>query len=104
MAVPAGDLYAWDAKSTYIKLPPYFENMSKTAAPLADIHGARVLAVLGDSITTDHISPAGSIGADSPAGKYLIANGVKPHEFKLYGAQRGKYAGIGLGTFSNNWL
>ena len=101
MAVPAGDLYQWDAKSTYIKLPPYFENMSKTAAPLANIHGARVLAVLGDSITTDHISPAGSIGADSPAGKYLVANGVKPHEFNSYGARRGNHEVMARGTFAN---
>src|SRR6266849_3704099 len=101
MAVPAGDLYQWDAKSTYIKLPPYFENMSKTAAPLADIHAARVLAILGDSITTDHISPAGSIGADSPAGKYLIANGVKAHEFNSYGARRGNHEVMVRGTFAN---
>ena len=101
MAVPEGDLYQWDAKSTYIKLPPYFENMSKTASPLADIHRARVLAVLGDSITTDHISPAGSIGADSPAGKYLIANGVKPHEFNSYGARRGNHEVMARGTFAN---
>jgi len=101
MHVPAGDLYEWDPKSTYIKLPPYFENMSKTAAPLADIQEARVLAVLGDSITTDHISPAGSIGADSPAGKYLIANGVKPHEFNSYGARRGNHEVMARGTFAN---
>jgi aconitate hydratase len=101
MQVPEGDLYQWDAKSTYIKLPPYFENMSKTAAPLADIHGARALALLGDSITTDHISPAGSIGADSPAGKYLIANGVKPHEFNQYGARRGNHEVMARGTFAN---
>jgi aconitate hydratase len=101
MAVPAGDLYQWDAKSTYIKLPPYFENMAKTAAPLADIHAARVLAILGDSITTDHISPAGSIGADSPAGKYLIANGVKAHEFNSYGARRGNHEVMVRGTFAN---
>src|SRR5438128_4367891 len=101
MHVPAGDLYEWDPKSTYIKLPPYFENMSKTEAPLADIHGARVLAVLGDSITTDHISPAGSIGADSHAGKYLIANGVKPHEFNSYGARRGNHEVMVRGTFAN---
>ena len=101
MSVPEGDLYQWDAKSTYIKLPPYFENMSKTVAPLTDIHGARVLAVLGDSITTDHISPAGSIGADSTAGKYLIANGVKPHEFNSYGARRGNHEVMARGTFAN---
>src|SRR5260221_13317849 len=75
--------------------------MSKTAAPLADIHGARVLAVLGDSITTDHIPPAGSIPADSPAGKYLIANGVKPHEFNSYGARRGNHEVMMRGTFGN---
>src|SRR5499427_1041050 len=101
MAVPVGDLYQWDAQSTYIKLPPYFENMGKTAPPLADIHGARVLAVLGDSITTDHISPAGSIGVDTPAGKYLIANGVKPHEFNSYGARRGNHEVMARGTFAN---
>jgi aconitate hydratase len=101
MSVPAGDLYQWDPKSTYIKLPPYFENMSKAAQPLADIHGARVLAVLGDSITTDHISPAGSIGADSPAGRYLIANGVKAHEFNSYGARRGNHEVMARGTFAN---
>ena len=101
MPVPKGDLYQWDAKSTYIKLPPYFENMSKTAAPLADLRGARVLAVLGDSITTDHISPAGSIGADSPAGKYLIAHGVKPHDFNSYGARRGNHEVMMRGTFAN---
>jgi aconitate hydratase len=75
--------------------------MSKTAAALSDIHGARVLAVLGDSITTDHISPAGSIGADSPAGKYLIANGVKPREFNSYGARRGNHEVMARGTFAN---
>jgi aconitate hydratase len=101
MVVPAGDLYRWDPKSTYIKLPPYFENMAKTAPPLADIHGARVLAVLGDSITTDHISPAGSIGVDTPAGKYLVGNGVKPHEFNSYGARRGNHEVMVRGTFAN---
>jgi len=101
MSVPEGDLYQWDPKSTYIKLPPYFENMAKTAPPLADIHGARVLAVLGDSITTDHISPAGSIGLDTPAAKYLIANGVKPHEFNSYGARRGNHEVMARGTFAN---
>jgi aconitate hydratase len=101
MAVPGGDLYQWDPKSTYIKLPPYFENMAKTAPPLADIKGARVLAVLGDSITTDHISPAGSIGVDTPAGKYLVANGVKPHEFNSYGARRGNHEVMARGTFAN---
>jgi len=101
MPVPKGDLYQWDVKSTYIKLPPYFENMSKMAAPLADLHGARVLAVLGDSITTDHISPAGSIAVDSPAGKYLVAHGVKPHDFNSYGARRGNHEVMMRGTFAN---
>jgi len=99
--IPKGDIYKWDPKSTYIKLPPYFENMPKTPPPLADISGARVLAILGDSVTTDHISPAGSIPADSPAGKYLIANGVKPHEFNSYGARRGNHEVMMRGTFAN---
>ena len=101
MPVPAGDLYKWDPDSTYIKLPPYFDNMPKTAPPLADISCARVLAVLGDSITTDHISPAGSIAVDSPAGKYLIAHGVKPHDFNSYGARRGNHEVMMRGTFAN---
>ena len=101
MKVPQGDLYQWDPKSTYIKLPPYFENMPKTPPPLADVHSARVLAILGDSVTTDHISPAGSIPVDSPAGKYLIANAVKPHEFNSYGARRGNHEVMVRGTFAN---
>jgi aconitate hydratase A / 2-methylisocitrate dehydratase len=101
MPIPQGDVYQWDPKSTYIKMPPYFENMPKEPAPLADIHGARVLAILGDSVTTDHISPAGSIAVDSPAGKYLIAHGVKPHEFNSYGARRGNHEVMMRGTFAN---
>ncbi len=101
MPVPEGDLYKWDENSTYIKLPPYFDNMPKTPAPLSDIQGARVLAILGDSVTTDHISPAGSIAVDSPAGKYLIAHGVKPHEFNSYGARRGNHEVMMRGTFAN---
>jgi aconitate hydratase len=101
MKVPQGDLYQWDANSTYIKLPPYFDNMPKTPAPLSDIRGARLLAILGDSVTTDHISPAGSIAVDSPAGKYLIAHGVKPHEFNSYGARRGNHEVMMRGTFAN---
>ncbi len=101
MPVPEGDLYRWDPKSTYIKQPPFFENMPKTPPALADIRGARVLAILGDSVTTDHISPAGSIPVDSPAGKYLIANGVKPHEFNSYGARRGNHEVMMRGTFAN---
>ena len=101
MKVPEGDIYQWDSKSTYIKLPPYFENMPKTPPALADVHDARVLAILGDSVTTDHISPAGSIPVDSPAGKYLVANGVKPHEFNSYGARRGNHEVMVRGTFAN---
>jgi aconitate hydratase len=101
MPIPKGDIYRWDPKSTYIKMPPYFENMPKTPPALADIHGARVLAILGDSVTTDHISPAGSIPVDSPAGKYLVANGVKPHEFNSYGARRGNHEVMMRGTFAN---
>jgi aconitate hydratase len=101
LTVPKGDIYKWDPKSTYIKLPPFFENMPKAPAALADIHGARVLAILGDSVTTDHISPAGSIPVDSPAGKYLIANGVKAHEFNSYGARRGNHEVMMRGTFGN---
>jgi aconitate hydratase len=101
MKVPEGDLYAWDAKSTYIKNPPFFEKISKTPAPLTDIRNARVLAMLGNSITTDHISPAGSIGVDSPAGKWLIAQGVKPADFNSYGARRGNHEVMMRGTFAN---
>ena len=101
MPIPEGDTYKWDAKSTYIKMAPYFDHMSKTPPKLADLSGARVLAVLGDSVTTDHISPAGSIPVDSPAGKYLIANGVKPHEFNSYGARRGNHEVMMRGTFAN---
>jgi aconitate hydratase len=101
MPILQGDIYKWDLKSTYIKMPPFFENMPKTPPALADVHGARVLAVLGDSVTTDHISPAGSIPMDSPAGKYLVANGVKPHEFNSYGARRGNHEVMMRGTFAN---
>jgi aconitate hydratase len=101
MAVPQGDIYQWDPNSTYIKMPPYFDNMPKEPPALTDVHGARVLAMLGDSVTTDHISPAGSIPVDSPAGKYLIAHGVKPHEFNSYGARRGNHEVMMRGTFAN---
>jgi aconitate hydratase len=101
MPVPQGDIYKWDAKSTYIKLAPYFDNMPKEPTALADVHGARVLAMLGDSVTTDHISPAGSIPVDSPAGKYLVAHGVKPHDFNSYGARRGNHEVMVRGTFAN---
>src|SRR3979411_1013930 len=101
LKVPEGDIYAWDAKSTYIKSPPFFDGITKTPAPLTDIRGARVLAMLGHSITTDHISPAGSIAVDSPAGKWLIAQGVKPSDFNSYGARRGNHEGMSRGTFAN---
>ena len=99
--VPTGDRFAWDGKSTYVKHPPYFENMPKQPAAIADIKGARVLALLGDSITTDHISPAGSIKKDSPAGKYLMENGVQPADFNQYGARRGNHEVMVRGTFAN---
>ena len=101
LKVPKGDIYEWNEKSTYIKLPTFFENMPRTPAPLADSHGARALAVLGDSITTDHISPAGSIPVDSPAGRYLIVLGVKPGEFNSYGSRRGNHEVMMRGTFGN---
>jgi aconitate hydratase len=87
LVVPEGDLYAWEGNSTYVKNPPYFEGMTPQPAALTPVHGARVLAVLGDSITTDHISPAGSIKADGPAGRYLIEHGVKKEEFNSYGSR-----------------
>ena len=101
LPIPEGDLYAWDAESTYIKHPPFFEQMPQTPAPLADLRGLRLLALLGDSVTTDHISPAGSIPADSPAGKYLIDHGVQPKDFNSYGARRGNHEVMMRGTFAN---
>src|SRR5579859_7796782 len=101
LPIPEGDLYAWDSKSTYIKNPPYFDNMAKKPGPLADLQGLRALAVLGDSVTTDHISPAGSFAADSPAGKYLISLGVQPKDFNSYGARRGNHEVMMRGTFAN---
>jgi aconitate hydratase len=101
LPVPEGDLYQWDSASTYVKHPPYFENMSKKPSPVADIKGARVLALLGDSITTDHISPAGSIKKDGPAGKYLMEHGVSPKDFNSYGSRRGNHEVMVRGTFAN---
>ncbi|MSQ96371.1 MAG: aconitate hydratase AcnA [Gemmataceae bacterium] len=101
LVVPTGDLFAWDSKSTYVKNPPYFDNMPKQPAATSDIKGARVLALLGDSITTDHISPAGSIKKDSPAGKYLMERGVQPADFNQYGARRGNDEVMVRGTFAN---
>jgi aconitate hydratase len=101
MPVPTGDRYAWAADSTYIKAPPFFEGMAKSAGTPTDVHGARCLALLGDSITTDHISPAGSIKADSPAGRYLQKLGVTPKDFNSYGARRGNHEVMMRGTFAN---
>ena len=104
LPVPTGDRFAWEADSTYIRHPPFLEHLTPEPAPLTDIAGARVLALLGDSITTDHISPAGSIKADSPAGKYLIAHGVQPKDFNSYGARRGNPEVMMRGTFANTRL
>jgi aconitate hydratase len=98
---PAGKIYAWDGKSTYVKNPPYFDGMTMTPAALSDIKGARALAVLGDSVTTDHISPAGNISKSSPAAKYLVAQGVQPVDFNSYGARRGNHEVMMRGTFAN---
>jgi aconitate hydratase len=101
LAVPLGDTYLFEAGSTYIKHPPYFEGMPRKAVPPGELTGARVLAVLGDSVTTDHISPAGSIKKDGPAGKYLVAHGVDPKDFNSYGARRGNHEVMVRGTFAN---
>jgi aconitate hydratase len=101
LPVPTGERFEWSNDSTYIRNPPFFEHITQDPVPPADIRGARVLALLGDSVTTDHISPAGSIPADSPAGKYLIAHGVKPADFNSYGARRGNHEVMMRGTFAN---
>jgi aconitate hydratase len=101
LAVPHGETFAWDSSSTYVKKPPYFENMPRTPAAAKDIAGARVLCYLGNSVTTDHISPAGSIKPNSPAGQYLIAHGVKPSDFNSYGSRRGNHEVMMRGTFAN---
>jgi aconitate hydratase len=99
--VSGGDSYAWDGDSTYIQNPPYFEGMTREVPPLTSISGARALALLGDSVTTDHISPAGSFSKDTPAGKYLIERGVAPKDFNSYGARRGSHDVMMRGTFAN---
>jgi aconitate hydratase len=99
--VPTAQIYEWDPASTYVRNPPYFTNMPLQPDPVEDISGARVLALLGDSVTTDHISPAGSIAADSPAGKYLIEQGVGPKDFNSYGSRRGNHEVMMRGTFAN---
>ena len=101
LATPAGKVFEWDATSTYVRKPPYFDNMPKNPAPVTDISGARVLAVLGDSVTTDHISPAGNIKADSPAGKYLADHGIDRKDFNSYGSRRGNHEVMIRGTFAN---
>ena len=101
LKVPQGDTFAWDPNSTYVKHPPYFENMPTEPPAVEDITGARVLLKLGDSVTTDHISPAGSIKKDSPAGKYLIAHGVDHKDFNSYGSRRGNHEVMVRGTFAN---
>src|SRR5438477_7093762 len=101
LPVPKGETYAWEKDSTYIRRAPYFDEMKLKPASIDDIKGARALAVLGDSVTTDHISPAGSIKKDSPAGKYLIEHGVKPADFNSYGSRRGNHEVMVRGTFAN---
>ncbi len=98
---PEGEVFAWDDASTYVRKPPYFEGMTMETAPVTDIAGARVLAKLGDSVTTDHISPAGSIKPDSPAGRYLAENGVERRDFNSYGSRRGNHEVMIRGTFAN---
>jgi len=99
--VPAGERYAWDPKSEYVKLPPYFENMPAEPPPLTEVRGARVLVMVGDSVTTDHISPAGNIARNSPAAKYLMERGIEPPDFNSYGARRGNHEVMMRGTFAN---
>jgi len=101
LPVPEGELYAWDEASAYIRRAPYFDSMPRTPGPVGDIRGARVLAMLGDSITTDHISPAGSIRKDGPAGRYLVDRGVEPKDFNSYGSRRGNHEVMVRGTFAN---
>jgi aconitate hydratase len=101
LPTPTGNIFEWDADSTYVRKPPYFENMPATPEPVTDIAAARVLAKLGDSVTTDHISPAGSIKGDSPAGKYLAAHGVERRDFNSYGSRRGNHEVMIRGTFAN---
>ena len=101
LPVPTGDRFQWDESSTYIRRPPFLENLTREPQARQDIRRARVLALLGDSITTDHISPAGSIKADSPAGRYLIEHGVQPRDFNWYGARRGNHEVMMRGTFAN---
>jgi aconitate hydratase len=101
LPTPTGDTFAWDPESTYVRKPPYFEGMGLEPAPVEDVDGARVLALLGDSVTTDHISPAGSIKPDSPAGRYLVEHGIERKDFNSYGSRRGNHEVMIRGTFAN---
>ena len=101
LPTPTGDTFAWDPESTYVRKPPYFDGMQREPAPVTDIAGARVLAKLGDSVTTDHISPAGAIKTDSPAGKYLAEHGIERRDFNSYGSRRGNHEVMIRGTFAN---
>jgi aconitate hydratase len=101
LPTPEGDTFQWDPESTYVRKPPYFDGMPAEPAPVEDITGARTLAMLGDSVTTDHISPAGSIKADSPAGKYLREHGIDRRDFNSYGSRRGNHEVMIRGTFAN---
>ncbi|HSM07863.1 MAG TPA: aconitate hydratase AcnA, partial [Gemmatimonadota bacterium] len=101
LPIPEGDRYAWDPESTYVRLPPFFQGMKAEPEPLRDIEGARVLALVGDSVTTDHISPAGAIARDSPAARYLVEHGVANRDFNSYGSRRGNHEVMMRGTFAN---
>jgi aconitate hydratase len=101
LSTPEGDTFEWDSESTYVRKPPYFEGMEREPSDVSDIHDARVLALLGDSVTTDHISPAGAIKTDSPAGKYLADHGVERKDFNSYGSRRGNHEVMIRGTFAN---
>ncbi|MCB0916614.1 MAG: aconitate hydratase, partial [Actinobacteria bacterium] len=101
LETPSGATFDWDPESTYVRKPPYFDRMAREPEPVSDISGARVLALLGDSVTTDHISPAGAIKADSPAGRYLAEHGVAPKDFNSYGSRRGNHEVMIRGTFAN---
>jgi aconitate hydratase len=101
LPVPRSECFAWQADSTYVKHPPFFENLPAVPVPRGDLAGLRVLAVLGDSVTTDHISPAGDIAPDGPAGRYLLEHGVKREDFNSFGSRRGNHEVMMRGTFAN---
>src|SRR5690606_1681377 len=99
--VPKGELYEWDTNSTYIQEPPFFQGLSQSLDDITEVRGAKALALMGDSVTTDHISPAGNIKTDSPAGSYLLEHGVKKADFNSYGSRRGNHEVMMRGTFAN---